>query len=138
MGMPVVITPSGGLPVVDATSAGLGVPMTVAENGFGTPVTIADNGFGLAAVFDPPLGPGPEPEPPENIVAPVVTGTMTVGSTLTVDRKTWTGTAPISYAYQWYSIPPPLVPRSAMLGPAFINSDGTPRQAYVNGVMVNL
>lgn len=38
--------------------------------------------------------------PPANTVAPAVTGTAQVGSTLATDNGTWTG-APTSYSYQW-------------------------------------
>jgi hypothetical protein len=37
---------------------------------------------------------------PEPTVAPAITGTTTVGSTLTVSNGTWSG-SPTSYAYQW-------------------------------------
>lgn len=39
---------------------------------------------------------------PVNTVAPVVSGTTTEGQTLTCTEGTWTGTLPITYAYQWY------------------------------------
>lgn len=39
--------------------------------------------------------------PPANSVAPTVSGTPQQGSTLTASTGTWTGTQPISYAYQW-------------------------------------
>jgi hypothetical protein len=42
--------------------------------------------------------------PPANTVAPAVTGTATVGSTLTCTSGTWTG-ASITYAYQWQRAP---------------------------------
>lgn len=42
------------------------------------------------------------PTPPVNVVAPLVTGTPTEGELLTSTSGTWTGTLPISYAYQWY------------------------------------
>jgi hypothetical protein len=45
----------------------------------------------------PPVG-----DPPVNTVAPDVTGDAIVGATLTCTSGTWTGTAPITYAYQWY------------------------------------
>jgi uncharacterized protein YukE len=40
-------------------------------------------------------------QPPVNTVLPVISGTTTDGSTLSVNQGTWTGTAPITYAYQW-------------------------------------
>lgn len=38
---------------------------------------------------------------PRNTVAPVVTGTATVGQTLSTSTGTWTGDATITYAYRW-------------------------------------
>lgn len=38
---------------------------------------------------------------PVNTVAPVISGTITSGQVLTSTTGTWTGTAPITYAYQW-------------------------------------
>jgi hypothetical protein len=40
--------------------------------------------------------------PPVNTIAPVVSGTTTEGETLSCTTGTWTGTPPITYAYQWY------------------------------------
>ena len=40
--------------------------------------------------------------PPANTVVPAITGTTTIGDTLTCSQGTWTGTAVISYAFQWY------------------------------------
>lgn len=40
-------------------------------------------------------------EVPANTVVPAITGTPTVGQTLTATTGTWTGTAPITYTYQW-------------------------------------
>jgi hypothetical protein len=39
---------------------------------------------------------------PTNTVAPVLSGTPTEGQTLSCTTGTWTGTAVITYAYQWY------------------------------------
>jgi hypothetical protein len=39
--------------------------------------------------------------PPANTVAPKITGTPKVGKTLTCTKGTWTGSAPITYKYQW-------------------------------------
>jgi hypothetical protein len=38
---------------------------------------------------------------PQNTKAPSVSGSALVGQSLTGDRGTWTGTAPIAYAYEW-------------------------------------
>lgn len=38
---------------------------------------------------------------PANIVVPVVTGVLGVGQMLTCSTGTWTGTAPITFSYQW-------------------------------------
>jgi uncharacterized protein YukE len=39
--------------------------------------------------------------PPVSVSPPAITGTAAVGQTLTAVAGAWTGTAPISYAYQW-------------------------------------
>ena len=38
---------------------------------------------------------------PANSVAPTISGTLVDGQTLTASTGTWSGTAPISYSYQW-------------------------------------
>lgn len=40
--------------------------------------------------------------PPVNTVAPVISGTQVVGSSLSSTTGTWTGTPLINYTYQWY------------------------------------
>ena len=39
---------------------------------------------------------------PINLVLPAITGTAAAGNVLTCSTGTWTGTAPITYTYQWY------------------------------------
>ena len=38
---------------------------------------------------------------PKNTTRPTVSGTTTQGQTLTADKGSWTGTTPITYAYEW-------------------------------------
>ena len=42
-----------------------------------------------------------DPAPPVNTALPAISGTPRDGQTLTGDDGTWTGTAPITYTYQW-------------------------------------
>ena len=42
-----------------------------------------------------------EAAPPANTVVPTVSGTPEDGETLTADPGTWSGTAPVTYTYEW-------------------------------------
>ncbi len=82
MGIPVVVVPSGGIPVTEVTS-GFGTPVTVATNGFGMAVTIVTSG-GLPVVGS---GSAPLPKP---LVLDLFTSTASYssGSNLTASLDT--------------------------------------------------
>ena len=48
-----------------------------------------------------PASSDPIPDPPNNEVAPTITGSARSGNTLQVERGHWTGTDPIAYTYRW-------------------------------------
>lgn len=57
--------------------------------------------FIIPGGIEPQPTPGPA-IPPSNESPPTISGETEVGATLTADKGTWSGTAPISYSYAWY------------------------------------
>lgn len=76
---------------------------------FTTPLTTSrvgiDPGTGNIWQYQGPRGMvqiGTIATPPANTVAPLISGTLTHGSTMTTNTGTWTGSG-ITYSYQWMS-----------------------------------
>jgi hypothetical protein len=70
---------------------------------------IAVDSVGYALTYTSPPPPAPPPPPPTgtpptapaNTALPAVTGQTVAGQTLTASPGAWSGTAPVTYAYQW-------------------------------------
>ena len=85
--------------IANATAATYTV--AAADVGHTLEVTVtATNASGSAQATSKPTAVVVKTAPPSNTAAPVVTGTLQLGSTLTVGNGTWNG-SPTSYAYSW-------------------------------------
>jgi hypothetical protein len=62
----------------------------------------ASNSAGQSQAASQPVGPiAATASPPANTAAPTVSGTAQVGQQLAASTGSWTGTAPLTYTYQW-------------------------------------
>ena len=77
--------------------------LVTADVGAMITVTVtATNTAGNAGATSAGVGPvAAAPVAPANTVLPVISGSVNVASVLTASGDTWTGTAPITYTYQW-------------------------------------
>ncbi|SED74021.1 hypothetical protein SAMN05444161_3887 [Rhizobiales bacterium GAS191] len=88
---------TGGSEISGATSITY-TTVTADENALISCVVTGTNADGSASAPSNSLG--PILAPPANAVAPVVSGSITLGGVLNVTNGTWTN-APTSYGYQW-------------------------------------
>ncbi len=82
--------------------SGTSYALTVADVGHTVKATVtATNAVGSTAAFA--LSPVVAAQAPANTVAPAIAGKALFGATLATSTGTWSGSAPLSYAYQWQS-----------------------------------
>lgn len=98
------------------TAADVGHTIRVAETasnagGPGSPVNSAATAV-VQSLPAPPIA-------PSNQSAPAITGATTVGRALLASTGTWSGTAPIAYAYQWQRCNPVCASIAGATGPAY-------------------
>lgn len=96
---------TGGNNCVDASSVVTSNTITLAAADVGRTIrgiVYARNAGGTASAVTPPsVVIAAAATGPANTAAPAISGTATVGQTLTVSSGSWSGPGPITYTYQW-------------------------------------
>ena len=125
----------GGVAISGATSSAY--LLVSADIGTMISVTVtATNTAGNASATATAVGPVTALSPPANAGGanlPVVSGTPAVGQVLTATTGTWTGSPPITYAYQWQRVSAtlpvntaaPAITGSTLVGSTLTLSNGT-------------
>ncbi len=71
------------------------------EETIGLYIEQTDEGIGVSREVTTSFNAALVPVAPNNAAAPVVSGTPTLGQTLSCSRGSWTGLTPFKYAYRW-------------------------------------
>lgn len=92
-GLAITIVSAGGMAVTEAAN-GFGIAVSQVTSG-GIPCTfVTTGGLPIVTISGGNVA-------PSNTVAPSISGSPVVGSTLTANNGTWAGSTPITYTYQW-------------------------------------
>jgi Invasin, domain 3 len=88
------------------SSTKVGQATITATDRSSTPVTTAQATLTQTAVASTPASPPtgttpPKASAPVSVTAPAISGRAQVGTTLTVQPGTWSGTQPLTFTYQW-------------------------------------
>lgn len=97
----------GGVAIGGATASTY--TLVLADLGANITVTVTATDGTTATATATSAAVGPVVALPANTVLPVISGLLTNGSALTTTTGTWTGTAPITYTYQWLKAGVPIV-----------------------------